>query len=41
MTPEEIWSAVTAAATLVGVPRLIEVIPRIAEALESAQREPG
>ena len=31
----DVWSAVASIATIVGVPRLLETAPRIAEALES------
>lgn len=35
-TAQEVWSAVAAVATIVGVPRLLEASPHIAVAIEAA-----
>lgn len=37
-TPHDIWSAVASVVTLVGVPRLIDATPRIAEALDEIEK---
>jgi alkylhydroperoxidase/carboxymuconolactone decarboxylase family protein YurZ len=38
MADDEVWGAVLSVATLVGVPRLIQVVPLVRAALESTPR---